>query len=1083
MSSNPKKLAFLEALELNGTERDAYLSALGARNPGLRRHVERLLAAHEGDGFLDDSGDRGFDQAPEGYRLLRELGEGGAGTVWLAEQEQPVRRRVALKILRRDLTGKEILARFEIERQALAMMDHPCIATIFDAGATSTGRPWFAMEYIDGLTVTEHCDCNCLSLRDRLELAARICDAVHHAHQKGVIHRDLKPSNVLVVDRDGVAQPKVIDFGIAKAAQLRIDSATTQTAAQQLLGTPQYMSPEQAAGGLDVDIRTDVYALGVLIHELLIGVLPFDRDRLRRADLPEILRAIREDEPSRPSSRILRAPREFELSAQARGLGTSELSRSLRGELDWIVLKALEKDRARRYESAAELGRELRRYLDDEPVLARPPERMYVARKFVRRHRRAVLTGALVASVVLAGLVVSTTALRQASRERDRATAALDEAQRRLWEAHLANSHAARASQLPGRRAAALDAVAGAARILPAAELQGEVLAALALVDVEALQTASGYPGAQAQGLHRIDRVATAPRRGLVSVRSTVDGREIARLDRIDLDATSMVFSPAGDYLAVKFDTSGEQRRVVWHLPTDRLVLDQPADALAAEPATFDRRPDGAARWVALPDIDGGINVFDLPGGRLRRRLGAGTRWWAWTSDPSGERLAAVSRFENRLSSWWLEDGTRLMTADTPTSLHSVDWSHDGELLAAGGSDHRAYLLEARTGRVRSILAGHQAQVVSARFSKDDGIVATTSWDGTSRLWNGASGEFLLGPLPDKVIGFGESRLATGRGDSLALWAVGPADGFRVLHAPERFGNIGVVALDRTGRTIVTGGENGVLLWSPDVEGSASSVTDRVPAGVHLLPDGSAIVATFSDGIRRWPLHDGEGFKTIGAVEALWQGSGIRASALTDDGATIIALIDDDVWWIDLVGGRVLRRVKGYEGISGRPSLSPDGRRLATSNWRGDPARVIDVETGRVLRSFEGINVHPRFDPTGQWLAVADGDSLQLHEASALERRFAHDRRNPNQLAGPVAFAPDGAIVAATQAMTSVQLLRSEDGVSLALLDNPYGQRIREMAFSGDGQRVVALTTEGTFFVWDLDVIRARLSALGLARS
>ncbi|MGE3108593.1 MAG: tetratricopeptide repeat protein [Phycisphaerales bacterium] len=352
------------------------------------------------------------------YRLLDRLGEGGFGTVWAAEQKEPVKRRVALKIIKLGMDTKQVIARFEQERQALAMMDHPNIAGVLDAGATETGRPFFVMELVKGDPIDEYCDKNHLSIEDRLELFAQVCNAVQHAHTKGIIHRDIKPSNVLVSTQDGKPHTKVIDFGIAKATASKLTEKTLFTEHRQLIGTPEYMSPEQAEGSLDVDTRTDVYSLGVLLYELLTGTTPFSSQELRSAAYAEIQRIIREVEPPKPSTRIGNNTGTIASVAARRHTEPRRLGTIVRGELDWIVMKALEKDRQRRYETANGLGLDIRRYLSGEAVLAAPPSTSYRFKKFIRRNKGPVAAGGLVAAALVLGLIGTSVGLVRAEQAR-----------------------------------------------------------------------------------------------------------------------------------------------------------------------------------------------------------------------------------------------------------------------------------------------------------------------------------------------------------------------------------------------------------------------------------------------------------------------------------------------------------------------------------------------------------------------------------------------------------------------------------------------------------------------------------------
>jgi len=344
------------------------------------------------------------------YKILQKIGEGGCGVVYMAEQQEPVRRRVALKIIKLGMDTKSVIARFEAERQALALMDHPNIARVFDAGATETGRPYFVMELVRGVKITDYCDQNNLDTVLRLELFIQICQAIQHAHQKGIIHRDIKPSNILVTLHDGVAVPKVIDFGIAKATEVRLTDKTLFTAYEQVIGTPAYMSPEQAEmSGLDVDTRTDIYSLGVLLYELLAGRTPFDAKKLLQNGLDQMRRTLREQEPQRPSTMVTTLQgTELTRLAEHRSAEPPKLISLLRGDLDWIVMKALEKDRRRRYETANGVAMDIQRYLHNEPVVARPPSRRYRFQKLVRRNKIIFAAGAAVSLALIAGLGTST---------------------------------------------------------------------------------------------------------------------------------------------------------------------------------------------------------------------------------------------------------------------------------------------------------------------------------------------------------------------------------------------------------------------------------------------------------------------------------------------------------------------------------------------------------------------------------------------------------------------------------------------------------------------------------------------------
>ncbi len=430
-----EKAVFVEALEIADPEqRSQFLDQACGADQALREQVEKLLALSQsaGDFFKDcapalepaaadaaqvlSAAESALEpEIPETkcigpYKLLQKLGEGGYGVVYMAEQEQPIRRRVALKIIKLGMDTKNVIARFEAERQALALMDHPNIARVLDAGATETGRPYFVMELVYGVKITDYCDQNRVSMQERLQLFIQVCNAVQHAHQKGIIHRDLKPSNIMVTMHDGVPVPKVIDFGIAKATEQRLTDKTLFTSYAQLMGTPAYMSPEQMElSGLNLDTRSDIYSLGVLLYELLTGHTPFDTTDLLKLGVEELRRTVREQEPLSPSAKLQTLNNEeLTKTARMRRIEPPRLLSQLHGDLDWIVLKCLEKDRTRRYETANGLAMDIQHYLHEEAVLARPPSQLYRLQKLVRRNRIVFLFGAAAVAALLLGTLIST---------------------------------------------------------------------------------------------------------------------------------------------------------------------------------------------------------------------------------------------------------------------------------------------------------------------------------------------------------------------------------------------------------------------------------------------------------------------------------------------------------------------------------------------------------------------------------------------------------------------------------------------------------------------------------------------------
>ncbi|UCC99333.1 MAG: serine/threonine protein kinase, partial [Phycisphaerales bacterium] len=405
----------------SAAERSAYLDAACGEDQALRRRVEALLKAHEQAGRFLETPARAPDVTLEGpsiegpgtkigrYELLELIGEGGMGLVYLAQQKEPVKRRVALKIVKLGMDTKQVVARFEAERQALALLDHPNIAHVFDAGMTEAGRPYFVMEYVEGKSITKYCDEQTLDIEQRLGLFRDVCEAVHHAHQKGIIHRDIKPSNILVAVHGQRPVPKIIDFGIAKAIAQPPGEKTSYTEQGQLLGTPEYMSPEQAEMAYgQVDTRSDIYSLGVVLYELLAGVPPFDAKKLREGGIDRIQQIICKEELRTPSARLTSLGDEARAIAEQRKTQFITLTRRLHRELEWIPMKAMRKDRTRRYRSASELADDIQNYLAGAPLIAGPESAVYRAKKFVRKHAGSVATVALMALAIVLGLIVST---------------------------------------------------------------------------------------------------------------------------------------------------------------------------------------------------------------------------------------------------------------------------------------------------------------------------------------------------------------------------------------------------------------------------------------------------------------------------------------------------------------------------------------------------------------------------------------------------------------------------------------------------------------------------------------------------
>ena len=745
------------AIELpSPEERAAYLDRACAGDAALRQKVEALLRVHAdadhyfgtvpkdvrraslsglaeaaqaaNDARLNAVSEKPGDRIGH-YKLLEKIGEGGMGVVYMAEQEEPVRRRVALKIIKLGMDTKRVVARFEAERQALALMDHPNIAKVLDGGATESGRLYFVMELVQGVPITEFCDKNRLSAEERVKLFLPVCQAIQSAHQKGIIHRDLKPTNILVaLNPDGSGMPMVIDFGVAKATNQKLTEKTLYTNYAAMIGTPAYMSPEQAEmSGLDVDTRSDIYGLGVLLYELLTGTTPFPEQRLRSASYNEMQRIILEEEPERPSTR-LSTLRGEQRSAVARNRGGSELTlgRAFPGDLDWIVMKCLEKDRVRRYETANGLARDLQRHLNNEPVVARPPSGAYRVRKFVRRNRATVTAAALVVAALVLGTFVSTW-------QAIRATRFGHEAER------------ARASEARQRRRAEA----------------GEQFAQRLLYGANMNLAQQAWEQNNFGRLRELlQETATYPARGF-------EWYYWQRQMHLDVNTLrghadeihSVAFSPDGQRIVTG---SWDRTAKVWDAAsgTNLLTLKGHRDMIGS----VDWSPDG--RRIATASYDGTAKVWDAASGMDlltltghstvvyvavfspdRRRIATGgmdatAKAWDAAQAAGGSANYVWSVMEATVKVWDAADGKQLLTLRGHSAeVYGVAFSPDGERIVTGSADGTAKLWDAADGKELLALKGHSTWVNSVAFSPDGRRIVTGSGDYTAKVWEAATAQ------------------------------------------------------------------------------------------------------------------------------------------------------------------------------------------------------------------------------------------------------------------------------------------------------------------------------------------------------
>jgi WD40 repeat protein len=1057
---------FAEALErTDPAARAAYLDAACAGDAALRRRVEELLDAHEGAGrFLEGDPTSAPESGPfpsvgeteaspsaaplssqsvtEGndpdgtrtsverresvhptvrpmsgqviasrYTLREVLGEGGMGTVYLAEQTRPVKRKVALKLIRLGMDSRAVLARFDAERQALALMDHPNIARVYDGGTTEAAQPFFVMELVQGEPITEYCDRMRLPVRARLELFVAVCQAVQHAHQKGIIHRDLKPGNILVAEVDGRPTPKVIDFGVAKAVTFQLtDQSLADTGA--IVGTPTYMSPEQAdPTAMDIDTRTDIYALGVILYELLAGSPPIDAKQFRRGAFLEMLRMVREVDPPRPSTKVSTSEALPNIAAN-RGIEPEHLKRALRGDLDWMVMKALEKDRTRRYETANGFAADILRHLANEPVLAAPPSRAYRMRKFVRKHRAAVIAVSLVLLALVGGMVGTSLGLLEARRQEGLAVAAQ-------------KAEKARAESESNERQRALQAEAETRKKADELELRldnSNFLLAVAAYD------SNDIPGVRA----RLDGIQVKNRgwewhylrRECIGGLFTLYGHTGA--------VNSVAFSPDGTRIATGSD---DRTARVWDAQTGTPLLELEGHRGQVKSASFS--PDGTR--VLTGSTDQAAKVWDARTGTtlldLKGHTGAVN---SVAFSPDGTRIFTGS--DDRTAKVWdARSGTPLLELKGHTgAVNSAAFIPDGTRIVTGSSGAyttsrgEAKVWDARSGTLLLELKGHAGAVNSAAFSPDGTRIVTGSvWvaygstdQTTARVWDARTGA----PLLD----------LTGHRDNVGSVAFSP-DGTRIVTGSR----------DQTTR--IWDARSGTLMLQ--LNGFTSEVFS-----VAFSPDGTRIVTGTRDMTAKvWDARTGtpKVEHKLGEAILAFSPGGTRIVTVCTDGRA-------KVW--DAQTGVPLLELKGHAGAVNSAAFSADGTRIVTGG-REQTAKVWDARTGVPLLVLKG-------DASSLWFS-ADGTRIFSggHDGTAkmLDARTGAPLlvlKGGTGKVWSVAFSPDGTRVVAGGDDWTAKVWDARTGAPLLALRGHTGH-VLGVAFSADGTRIVTGSDDRTAKVWD----------------